>query len=73
MDLTAVFSTLCSTLAGCVFLLTGCIKVLAPSWSVRYLFKLGLNSFPLIRTLFWISAVAECVLGMALILRFSPA
>ncbi len=73
MDLTAVFSTLCSTLAGCVFLLTGCIKVLAPSWSVRYLFKLGLNSFPLIRTLVWISAVAECVLGMALILRFSPA
>ncbi|HKD10218.1 MAG TPA: MauE/DoxX family redox-associated membrane protein [Bryobacteraceae bacterium] len=73
MDLTAVFSTLCSTLAGCVFLFTGCIKVLAPSSSVSYLFKLGLKSFPLIRTLVWISAVAECVLGTALILRFSPA
>jgi hypothetical protein len=73
MSAAVVVSIVCSTLAGCVFLLTGCIKALAPSWLVRYLFKLGVKGWPRIRVISWVSAVAECVLGTALILRMFPA
>jgi hypothetical protein len=57
---------------GVVFLLTGCIKALAPSSMIRYFVKLGVTDLTRLRIIVWVSAVAECVLGAALVARAFP-
>jgi hypothetical protein len=70
--LTAILSIFSSTLVGVVFLLTGCIKALAPSSMVRYFVQLGVTDLTRLRIIVWVSAVAECVLGAALVARAFP-
>jgi hypothetical protein len=71
--LTAFLSILCSTLVGALFLLTGGIKALAPSTVVAYFSKLGVTDWTQLRLIVWVSAVAECLLGTALLVRAFPA
>src|SRR5258708_3698147 len=72
LSLTATLSIFCSTLVGAVFLLTGCIKALAPSSAIRFFAKLGVTNWKHLRVVVWVSAVAECVLGTALMARAFP-
>jgi hypothetical protein len=73
MSLTPILSILCSTLLGAVFLLTGGIKALAPSLVFDYFAKLGVRDLRQLRILVWLSAVGECLLGVALLVRAFPA
>ena len=75
--LASVLSVLSSLGAGCVFLLAGILKLLSPSAFLRHVTNLKL---PLVRGLPWAAmasiagllAVAECVLGVALLVRIFP-
>ena len=88
----SVLSVLCSLGVGCVFLLTGLLKLLSPSAFLRHLSKLNVKPMAALPrdvlpqgamppgvlpwgVLPWIAgllAFAECVLGVALIVRMFP-
>lgn len=75
--LASVLSVLGSLGAGCVFLLAGGLKLLSPSAFLRHLTNLEL---PLLRglpraalvSITGVFGVAECLLGVAILLRISP-